>query len=58
MRKASKMKKFMLMGILAAFVLGTTACGTEETSTEEKLVNSISIMKDGSIESVIVEDFT
>ena len=48
----------MLMGILVAFVLGVTACGAEGTSTEEGISNSISIKKDGSIESVIVEDFT
>ena len=52
------MKKFMMMGALAAFILGMTACGTEDASVEENLMNSISIEKDGSIESIIVEDFT
>lgn len=52
------MKKFMMMGVLAAFILGMTACGTEDASVEENLMNSISIEKDGSIESIIVEDFT
>ena len=52
------MKKFMMMGVLAAFILGMTACGTEDASVEENLMNSISIEKDGSIKSIIVEDFT
>lgn len=52
------MKKFMMMGVLVAFILGMTACGTEDASVEENLMNSISIEKDGSIESIIVEDFT
>lgn len=52
------MKKFMMIGILAAFALGLTACGTEDAPVEEDLMNSISIEKDGSIESIIVEDFT
>ncbi len=52
------MKKFMITGILAAMLLGLTACGKEEAATENELVNSISIFEDGSVQSVIVEDFT
>ena len=52
------MKKFMMVGILAALTLSISACAKEEVQVEEKLMNSLSILEDGSIESVIVEDFS
>lgn len=51
------MKKFKMIGVLAAFALSMTACGTQSTSVEDDFANSISITKAGSIKSVIVEDF-
>ena len=57
------MKKFMRVGktfalVLCVFILGLTACGSkEEENTQEAQVTSISIKKDGSISSKIVEDF-
>lgn len=51
------MKKFKMIGVLAAFALSMTACGTQSASVEDDFANSISITKDGSIKSVIVEDF-
>lgn len=51
------MKKCMFVGVFAAFVVGMTACGTDDASKEEGLLSSVSVLKDGSIESIIVEDF-
>lgn len=47
----------MMVGVLAALALSMTACAQEEVSVEEELTNSLSVLEDGSIESVIVEDF-
>ena len=52
------MKKFMIVGILMALILGITACAKEEVPMEEEVKNSLSILEDGSIESVIIEDFS
>ena len=52
------MKKFMMVGVLAALALSVTACAKEEVPVEEELMNSLSFLEDGSIESIIVEDFT
>lgn len=57
-KEGKTMKKFIMTGVLAAFVLGMTACGTDNAQVEDELKNSISVTKDGGIESVIVEDFT
>ena len=50
------MKKCLLMGILAVLTLGVVACANEDETTEEKMMNSLSVFEDGSIENVIVED--
>ncbi|MBQ2451354.1 MAG: hypothetical protein II273_07260 [Lachnospiraceae bacterium] len=52
------MKKCLLMGILAVLTLGVVACANEDETTEEKMMNSLSVFEDGSIENVIVEDFS
>lgn len=59
-----KMKKSMRAGktlflIVCFCVMGLTACGekTQESTGEEAAVSSISVNKDGSISSRIVEDF-
>ncbi len=52
------MKKFLLMGILVPLTLGVMACASEGVATEEKVMNSLSVFEDGSIESVIIEDFS
>ena len=57
-RKARIMKKYKIIGVLASLVLGMTACGTGKDLVGDALMNSVSIAKDGSIESMIVEDFT
>lgn len=41
-----------------ALTLGITACAKEEVPVEEEVMNSLSILEDGSIESVIIEDFS
>ncbi len=53
------MKKLKLVGMLTLLILGMTACKTEEApiEKEEKAVNSLTLFEDGSIESVIIEDF-
>lgn len=58
------MKKFMRVGktfalVLCVLMLGLTACGSKaEENAEETQVSSISIKKDGSISSKIIEDFS
>ena len=52
------MKKCLLMGILAVLTLSVVACANEDETTEEKMMNSLSVFEDGSIENVIVEDFS
>ena len=46
------MKKCLLMGILAVLTLGVVACANEDETTEEKMMNSLSVFEDGSIENV------
>ena len=52
------MKKCLLMGILAVLTLGVVACANEDETTEEKMMNSLSVFEDGSIENVNVDDLT
>lgn len=51
-------KRCMIMGVLTAFALSMTACGAKEDTSAEEAGNSISVAKNGAVESVIVEDFT
>ena len=57
------MKKFMRVGetfalVLCVLMLGLTACGSKaEENADEAQVSSISVKKDGSISSRIIEDF-
>ena len=41
-----------------ALTLSIIACAKEEVPVEEEVMNSLSILEDGSIESVIIEDFS
>ncbi|MBQ3164803.1 MAG: hypothetical protein IJC02_09785 [Lachnospiraceae bacterium] len=52
------MKKFLLIGISVMLTFGVVACAKEDTETEEKMMNSLSVFEDGSVESVIIEDFS
>lgn len=57
------MKKFMRVGktfalVLCVLVLGLTACGNEtKENAGEAQISSVSVKKDGSISSRIIEDF-
>ena len=52
------MKKFLLMGILVVLTFGVVACTNGNATTEEKKMNSLSVFEDGSVKSVIIEDFS
>lgn len=52
------MKRFIMVGILAALTLSMSACAKEDVQVEEEVTNSLSILADGSIKSVIIEDFS
>lgn len=52
------MKKFLLMGILVMLAFGVVGCTKENAATEEKSMNSLTVLEDGSVKSVIIEDFT
>jgi len=54
------MRKWAVIGALAVLTLSMTACGdtdTKSVSKKEEQVTSVSIGKDGTIDSVIVETF-
>lgn len=52
------MRKWAVMGVLAALAWSVAACGGASSSSKEKeQVTSVAIGKDGTIDSVIVEDF-
>lgn len=52
------MRKWAVIGALAVFACSITACGdTMGVSKEKEQVTSVSIGKDGTIDSVIVEEF-
>ena len=40
------MKKCLLMGILAVLTLGVVACANEDETTEEKMMNSLSVFEE------------
>lgn len=52
------MKRFIVVGILAALTLGLSACAKGDVQVEEDVMNSLSILEDGSIKSIIIEDFS
>ena len=52
------MKKFLLMGILVVLSFGVIACTNGNETTEEKMMNSVSVFEDGSVKSVIIEEFS
>ena len=51
------MRKWAVMGVLAVWICSMTACGGASGISNKEQVTSVSIKKDGTIDSVIVEEF-